>query len=59
MSTPPDGEHAALQEQLRLLSAQHKDVLVPAADLIALLDYIKELEETVYYAWERCMGEDL
>ena len=59
MSPPPDGKHGALQEQLRRLALQTKDVLVPAADLITLLDYIDNLEEIEYSAWENYMGEDL
>jgi hypothetical protein len=35
------------------------DVLVPAAELITLLDYITELEDVAYHAWEDRMGEDL
>jgi hypothetical protein len=34
-------------------------VLVPSADLITLLDYIKELEIDLELAWEDRMGEDL
>jgi hypothetical protein len=59
MSGPPDSEHYELRQQLRRLSAQHRDVLVPSRDLIKLVDYIDKLEEGAYSAWEDHMGEDL
>jgi hypothetical protein len=59
MSTPPTGEHHQVREQLRNLAAQTRDVLVPSNDLVTLLDYIDELEEAAYTAWEKSMGEDL
>jgi len=59
MSPPPDGKHAALQEQLHRLASQTLDVLVPSDDLIMLLDYIRELEEADYHSWEAHTGEDL
>lgn len=59
MSTPPDGKHATLRDRLRREAAQMPGVLVASADLITLLDYIDELQEAEYSAWENFMGEDL
>jgi hypothetical protein len=72
---PTTGKHAVLQERLRrqvqLFSqlvhegggvdgeTMRVDVSVPSADLITLLDYIHELEEVEYSAWEFRQGEDL
>lgn len=42
MSGPPDGELHDLRRQLRLLSAQHLDVLVPSRDIVLLLDLLDE-----------------
>lgn len=55
----PEPKHFHLTEQLRNLAAQHRDVLVPATDLITLLDYIVELERADYENWEDSMGENL
>lgn len=59
MSTPPDGKHATLRDRLRREAAQMPGVLVASADLITLLDYIAELQDIEYRAWEYAMGEDL
>lgn len=59
MSGPPDGELHDLRRQLRLLSAQHLDVLVPSRDIVLLLDLLDEQDMEVYNAWENSMGEDL
>jgi hypothetical protein len=55
----PEPKYFALQEQLRRLTACTTNLYVPSADLINLLDYINELEEAQYAAWEYRMGEDL
>lgn len=59
MSGPPDGELHDLRRQLRLLSAQHLDVLVPSRDIVLLLDLLDEQNMEIYNAWENSMGEDL
>ena len=60
MSCPPNGKHHALQERLRNAAHASPDALpVRPEEMIILLDYIDELEETAYRAWEECMGEDL
>jgi hypothetical protein len=58
MSGPPDTKHYAFRQQLRRFAAQG-NVTIKAADLIELLNYIDELEEANYTAWERSQGEDL
>lgn len=55
----PPNANSSLRVQLRCLATQTLDVLVPSADLITLLDYIKELEIDLELAWEDRMGEDL
>lgn len=59
MSGPPDGELHDLRRQLRLLSAQHLDVLVPSRDIVLLLDLLDEQDMEIYNAWEQGMGDDL
>lgn len=65
MSGPPGTEHQALRQQLRDAALGSPTAIgmsmvgVLARDLIPLLDYIDELEEARYSAWEASMGEDL
>ena len=63
--SPPDGKHFALRErqrsvikQLTCFSPQMR-MQIGIDEMTLLLDYIDNLEEIEYSAWEDRMGEDL
>jgi hypothetical protein len=54
---PPDAKHYALRQQLRLAALGRASMPVLTFDLVALLDYIDELERDNYRTWEAHMAQ--